>query len=210
LKHELVKNNGVSNKQISSQLRLQNEFQNQSEKDEKGPNEACSDLGQESYQKNTTEKLDAIVSRKETDQCQLMVQSPTSLFCYWSFSSRKKRIVQYYLNENWDCMDKKIRLYDITSIIFNGHNAHRLLEYSLPENCKQWFFNHLASNRTYCVDIGIVTSEGSFFSLIRSNANNTPRLRDEVSPNHRLNWEAESKNEPHWLNGFSSYSYYEK
>jgi uncharacterized protein len=207
LKHEIVKNNGVSIKQSSSQLSLL--VQNQSEKDEKGPNDACSNLGKECYKKTTTEKL-AIVGRDETDQCELMVQSPTSLFCYWSFSSRKKRIAQNYLNKDWGSMDKRIRLYDITSIIFNGHNAHRLLEYSLLENCKQWFFNHLAPNRTYCVDIGIVTSEGSFFSLIRSNANNTPRLRDEVFTNHRSNWEAESEIEPHWLNGFSCYSYYEK
>jgi uncharacterized protein len=147
------------------------------------------------------------------DQCVLMVQSTNTLFGYWELSSQKKNAVGHHLNEDWFSLQKKLRLYDITAIFFNGHNAHRYLEYSLPENCKQWFFYHLTPNRTYCVDIGVITKDGSFFPLLRSNPIDTPRstlFETGLYTKVVSNWKDGKSSEPEWLEGFSSYSYYEK
>lgn len=151
--------------------------------------------------------------KNKIDQCTLMVQSPWSLFCYWELSTMKKNALAHHLNDEWCLFEKKIRLYDITAIFFNGHNAHRYQEFSLHEGCKQWFFYHLIPNRTYCVDIGVVTKEGSFFPLLRSNPIDTPRatpFETGLFSEAVLKWKEGKRNEPEWLEGFSSYSYYEK
>ncbi len=147
------------------------------------------------------------------DECILMVQSPEILYCYWELSVRKKDLLQHHLNGKWNKFHKKLRLYDITDIYFNGHNAHKYADYLICEQCNEYFLKNLHSNRTYCVDIGVETKDGSFFSLLRSNPIDTPRsTQSEVGHmiNSVSNWKEGQYKEPEWLEGFSSYTYYEK
>ncbi|WNF37761.1 DUF4912 domain-containing protein [Bacillaceae bacterium IKA-2] len=147
------------------------------------------------------------------DECVLMVQSPKTLFCYWSLSDLKRSMVIHHLNGDWISFQKKLRVYDITALFFDGHNAHRYQDYYLPELCNQWFFSHLTPNRTYCVDVGVETKEGNFFSILRSNPIDTPRASAQETglfANSVANWKQGKTETPEWLEGFSSYSYYQK
>lgn len=159
------------------------------------------------------DSLTTISKSSSVDECVLMVQSPRTLLCYWELSEFKKRLVMHHLNMEWIDFEKKLRLYDITAIIFDGHNAHRYQDYSLPEQCNQWFFNHLTPNRTYCVDVGFETKKSNFFSILRSNPIDTPRASEHEAglyTNAVDNWKQGKIENPEWLEGFSSYSYYEK
>lgn len=147
------------------------------------------------------------------DECVLMVQSPTTLFCYWSLSDLKRSMVIHHLNREWVTLKKRLRVYDITALFFDGHNAHQYQDYDLPELCNQWFLSHLTPNRTYCVDVGIETKEGFFFSILRSNPIDTPRASEHETglfTNAVANWKQGKIETPEWLEGFSSYSYYQK
>lgn len=152
--------------------------------------------------------INKIVNRK--DQCVLMVQSPFVLFCYWEFSNGKKELVEHHLNGQWSLFVKKITVYDITGISFNGHNAHVYQQFVLPNNCKRWFFYGLTPNRTYCVDIGVMTCENTFFSVARTNSVQTPRVTyDNGVCKSTSSWIKNKTSNPEWEKGFSSYSYYE-
>lgn len=155
----------------------------------------------------TTPKSDNV------DECVLMVQSPRTLFCYWSISEIKRSMIMHHLNEEWVTFQKKLRVYDITALFFDGHNGHRYQDYYLSEQCNQWFLSHLTPNRTYCVDVGVETKEGNFFSVLRSNPIDTPRASEQEAglfTNAVANWKQGKTKNPEWLEGFSSYSYYQK
>lgn len=147
------------------------------------------------------------------DQCVLMVQSPSTLYCYWELSKKKRNIIEHQLNNQWCNIEKKLRIYDITGKYFNGHNANRYFDYHVPEICDQWFFYDLSPNTTFCVDLGVTTNEGSFLSVVRSNAIDTPRYsKEQVGMHHESvsKWRDGQLPEPEWLESFSSYSYYQK
>ncbi|MCT8139726.1 DUF4912 domain-containing protein [Anaerobacillus sp. CMMVII] len=205
-------NIGLSIREIASELNLSiSTVQYQINKHQQQLEDYCA----YSYQKERTDsqanKEDLPFSGwTQSNQCGLMVQSPHSLFCYWEFSNGKKRSVQLHLNQEWSTLEKKIRLFDITSMTFNGHNAHQFQEYTLPEECRQWFFYHVNPNRTYCVDIGVIVKNGGFFSILRSNSIGTPRAPQNDIVEGELNWVEARSDKPKWIEGFSSYSYYEK
>lgn len=140
-----------------------------------------------------------------------MVQSPTSIFVYWSISAMKRQMVEHHFRTSWSRLPKKMKIYDVTDIIFQGHNSHRSFEIDLPEMTNNWFLQHLEPDRTYVVDIGTQTFDGSFFTVLRSNPVETPR---DAANDHRMqnvvNWKNGNAHEPEWMENFSSYSYYQK
>lgn len=212
-----LKNEGLTIKQISDELNLSfGKVQYHWNKYRKNKNEGSLSSTNYNEQKNQEPIADLVQYRGHQlniDQCKLMVQSPTTLFGYWQISQMKKNLVEHHLNGKWVELQKKIRIYDITAIIFNGHNAHRYHDFFISESCNEWFFNHLKSNRTYCIDVGVVTREKNFFSVLRSNPIDTPRVSQcetGLFTNAVSNWKDGQITEPEWLEGFSSYSYYEK
>lgn len=146
------------------------------------------------------------------DRCVLMVQSPAVLYCYWEISKMKMQLFEHHLNGDWQSFSKKLRVNDITEIKYNGNNSHKYLSYDLTnDTIKQFFIRGIIPNRKYCVDIGIETEEGVFISLLRSNEVNTPNTFIDNRSYEQLqkSWKNTKKNEPEWLRGYSSYSYYE-
>lgn len=153
------------------------------------------------------------LKNQKRDQCILEVQSPWTLYCYWELSDLKKNMVQHHLNNEWSSLKLKLRLYDITALSFNGHNAHGYQDFYTQEGSNQTVFLHVLSNKTYCVDVGFVTSEDYFFVLLRSNQVDTPvALQTETSLITKAvsNWKKDKDDLPSWIDNFSSYSYYEK
>lgn len=212
-----LKNDGLSIKQIATELNIPvGKIQYRWNKHRKEQNEVGSSNVQKKVQTNNQNKKSVAKVRddhKQTNQCVLMAQSPRTLFCYWKLSSHKINATLHHLNEKCCSLERKIRIYDITAIFFRGDNAHRYQEFSLPINCTDWFFYHLTPNRTYCVDIGVVTKDGNFFPLLRSNPIDTPRstsYETGLYTNGVSKWKEGRCNEPEWLEGYSSYSYYEK
>ncbi|WP_332691038.1 DUF4912 domain-containing protein [Halalkalibacter lacteus] len=149
----------------------------------------------------------------ERDEVTLLSQSPKVVYAYWEISTSLRQITEHQCRLPWHDLHKQLRVYDCTMIDFNGHNEHRYFDISLPEMTNNWMIQNLEPNRTYIVDLGIRTRQGSFLSLIRSNAIDTPRS-DEASKGLHVDavneWKEGSASEPRWLEHFSTYSYYEK
>lgn len=140
-----------------------------------------------------------------------MVQSPTNVYVYWSISSMKRKMVEHHFRTSWSDLPKRMKIYDVTGIIFQGHNAHRNFEIELPEMTNNWFVQHLEPDRTYVFDVGTKTFDGSFFTVLRSNPVETPRDHSNEDRAHSvLNWKNGNVSEPEWMENFSSYSYYQK
>lgn len=212
-----LKSDGLSIKQIATELNMPvGKIQYRWNKYRRDQNEVNSSNIQGKEQTNSQNKnSDSKICdhHKQSNKCVLMAQSPGTLFCYWEVSSQKINATLHHLNEDWCSLEKKIRIYDITAIFFRGDNAHRYQEFSLPVSYTEWFFYHLIPNRTYCVDIGVVTEDGNFFPLLRSNPIDTPRatpFETGLYTNEVSKWKEGRCNKPEWLEGYSSYSYYEK
>ncbi|KAA0549411.1 DUF4912 domain-containing protein [Bacillus sp. BGMRC 2118] len=143
----------------------------------------------------------------------LMVQNSTSLYLYWDISKAKIQFIETNFQKSFSSMTKYIKIYHITSILFNGHNAHREFEIALPEMTNNWFVREVEPNQTYIAELGVKTEEGTFFTIARSNPIDTPR--DDVNQAGLFTesvheWKQGQSSSPAWLENFSTYSYYEK
>jgi uncharacterized protein len=144
-------------------------------------------------------------------EIQQLFTSPTRLFIYWKVPEPIIKMVleQFQINRNE--IRYFLRLYDVTSIEFNGHNHHSTFEMMVPENANNWFINGLKSNRSYCTEYGIILPNGKFFSICRSNVLHTPRIEDEVeyhSMGALADFESGQVEKPQWVEHVSTYSYY--
>jgi hypothetical protein len=66
-------------------------------------------------------------------------------------------------------------VYDITDIIFTGMNANKFFDIDLSSDARNWYINTGEPNRSFCVDIGYLSSDGKFYVVARSNVVSTPR-----------------------------------
>ncbi|MCM3716818.1 DUF4912 domain-containing protein [Fictibacillus phosphorivorans] len=147
---------------------------------------------------------------KEASAC-LMPHTPESLYVYWSFSESIKNMAEHHFRTKWEDLPGVLKVYDVTDIIFYGHNAHRTFEIDLPPMTNNWFLNSLEPDRTYIVDIGTRTFDGSFFTLLRSNPAETGSAETNSSYDEKIErWKHQDITQPEWLENFSTYSYYQK
>jgi uncharacterized protein len=132
------------------------------------------------------------------------------IYCYWTISKAWMDHMKEHFNMD-TASPFVLRLYDITSITFNGHNHHSYMDSYVPHSESDWFLNGLKENRSYCMDIGIRISSGEFVAIKRSNVIHTPRYTRQ-SEFHGLKelkeFEQGKMNEPKWVEHVSTYSYY--
>lgn len=109
----------------------------------------------------------------DQDALVLMAQSPTTVCLYWEVSQRKIRMAERHFGCGWDTLPKRIRLYDITRLDFDGSLAHRVWELPAPAG-NACYVHDLAPARTYAADLGVANIHNQFIPLVRSNALTTP------------------------------------
>ena len=105
----------------------------------------------------------------------LMVRDPLWIFAYWEI---RKDVLNGVLNTLGPLAHRSkavIRLYDVTDIIFNGNNAHRHFDTDVTLESKNWYLYVGLPDRVFCAEIGILTANGTFRILARSNTVRTPR-----------------------------------
>ncbi|MDR7072742.1 DUF4912 domain-containing protein [Fictibacillus barbaricus] len=147
---------------------------------------------------------------KESSIC-LMPISATRIYVYWSFSDAIKNMAKQHFRSEWESLPSVLKIYDVTDIIFYGHNAHRTFEVELPPMTNNWFIHSLEPDRTYIVDAGTRTYDGSFFTLLRSNPAETVPSHHSAAFDEKIErWKQQNVSQPEWLENFSTYSYYQK
>ncbi|PLR76959.1 DUF4912 domain-containing protein [Bacillus sp. V3-13] len=147
------------------------------------------------------------------DELVLWIVSADKVYAFWRLSPFIKNLVEQYFDQDYGDFLTVLRLYDITSIIFNGNNAHGYHEMMVPEDVQNWTFKGLKPNRSYCTELGVKLSGTRFFPLLRSNSVHMPRT--SVHQSRELFKEIttfmeKSDSPPNWIEHVSTYSYYEK
>lgn len=105
----------------------------------------------------------------------LMVRDTEWLFAYWEI---QKGVMDSALNTLGDMAHGAkiaVRIYDVTDIIFDGSNAHKRYDIEVTGGARNWYIHVGEPDRSFCVDIGLLTSQGSFLTLARSNTVRTPQ-----------------------------------
>ncbi|WP_335869370.1 DUF4912 domain-containing protein [Bacillus sp. 2205SS5-2] len=147
-------------------------------------------------------KLNAIMS--------VLLTSPSRAYCYWNIDPL---ILSSYKQNGKQSLQYVLKLYDITSILFSGQNAHQTYTIYLRDNQSEWFISGLKGNRTYCAEYGLLEEGSTFYPLIRSNSVHTPRMNHEQNT-HSLQdlktFEQSVQTAPNWVEHVSTYSYYER
>lgn len=105
----------------------------------------------------------------------LMVRDPEWLFTYWEIPKEVMDSVLNTLGGMAHGAKIVLRVYDVTDVIFDGNNAHKYFDIEVTGGTRNWYIHVGEPNRSFCVDIGFLTSHGIFYTLSRSNTVRTPR-----------------------------------
>jgi len=105
----------------------------------------------------------------------LLPRDPRWIYAYWEIDQASKEKVMRTQGEDiFSRSSLALRFYDVTDIIFNGSNAHRHFDVNVHSEIGNWYFQVPESGRTYVGDIGLLTQDGRFIALARSNVVSLP------------------------------------
>lgn len=102
----------------------------------------------------------------------LMVRDPYLAYVYWEVSpARIQR------EKSWFGLAGKltIRIYDITGVQFDGRNAVGYFDQEVDELAGSWYFDLGRPTHSFVADIGLLSGEGRYLTLARSNYVVMPR-----------------------------------
>jgi hypothetical protein len=107
------------------------------------------------------------------DEITLMVRDPSWLYTWWEVAdSTVARFEAEFKSDFW-LAKKVLRIYDVTSVDFNGSNAYRYFDVEVGTFVGNWYVE-TAPGRLWCVDIGLLFPDGRFVTILRSNIVGTP------------------------------------
>lgn len=107
----------------------------------------------------------------------LLARDPWWIFAYWEIRKDKEDETRRKIEAAGDTPSKSIlRVYDVTNVNFNGRNAHSFFDIDLHGLANSWYINVGLPEKSWIVEIGILTKSGNFYLLARSNAVKTPRF----------------------------------
>jgi uncharacterized protein len=102
----------------------------------------------------------------------LMTRDPYVAYAYWEVApARIERERAWF---GWDAR-LCIRIYDVTGVQFDGRNAIGYYDQEISEQIGGWYFDFGRPSHSFCADVGLISPEGKFLTLIRSNYITMPR-----------------------------------
>ncbi len=102
----------------------------------------------------------------------LMIRDPYLAYVYWELpSSRIQR------EKSWFGWNGKltVRIYDVTGVQFDGRNAIGYFDQEVNELIGSWYFDLGRPTHSFVADIGLLSPEGRYLTLARSNYVVMPR-----------------------------------
>lgn len=106
----------------------------------------------------------------------IIPRDPLWFYAYWEVSHSAVNQLKNKIGENnLNCSRWILRVYDITDIDFNGTNSHKYFDITINTYADNWYVNACEYNRVWVVDIGIVTPDGEFIAVARSNVLGLPK-----------------------------------
>ena len=104
----------------------------------------------------------------------IQVRDPYWLHAYWEVTHEKLHGVRQEIGGIVDSARRILRVYDVTNVVFNGSNANQFYDIDINDFANNWYLNVGGPGRSFCVDIGLLLSDGRFIVLARSNFVTTP------------------------------------
>ena len=120
------------------------------------------------------------------DRVTAMAVDPERLYVYWEVTDEALERARAALGPGGRDAWLNLRVYDVTSRIFDGTNAHHYFDHSVSRTDRQWFFFIGRPSSTVIVEVGLKSAEGYFVRVARSGRADFPR-REPVSPG-RVEW----------------------
>lgn len=104
-----------------------------------------------------------------------MVRDPHWIYAYWEVNEKRRNEIQAELGEaSFSGAKELLRVYDTEN--WNSFDIE------VTGGARNWYIKVPSPNRTYCVDIGFLTTDGKFITAARSNWVTTPldRMSDVI------------------------------
>ena len=108
----------------------------------------------------------------DQDRIMLLTRDPFVVHAYWDVApARLEREKAWF---GWGSK-LSVRIYDITGVQFDGSNALAYVDQEVEERTGNWYFDLGRPSHSFCADLGLLSPEGRFLTLARSNYITTPR-----------------------------------
>jgi hypothetical protein len=108
------------------------------------------------------------------DKIVLQVRDPWWIHAYWEVTNPTYERLKNELKDEFYRVRRILRVYDVSQIIFDGKNAHRFFDIQINEHSNNWYIDTGGPGRSWCVDLGLLLSDGRFIMIVRSNTVCTP------------------------------------
>ena len=105
----------------------------------------------------------------------LLPVNPCLVHVYWEVAPDDLKEIKKLLDRPALRAQPVLRFSDITSIIFDGTNAHSHFDVDIDLGAGNWYVHVWGPEKSYFVDLGLRTEDGQFHPLARSNIAETPR-----------------------------------
>lgn len=106
-----------------------------------------------------------------------MVKDPWWLYAYWELQPHLERQARSRLSpEDIEGLRAVLRVYDVSGRDFTNQPAQAHSDITLSGLAVSWYIHVNAPNRSFIVEIGLLTRHGRFLELARSNRVTTPRF----------------------------------
>ncbi|MEK6727481.1 MAG: DUF4912 domain-containing protein [Candidatus Omnitrophota bacterium] len=112
--------------------------------------------------------------RYDQDKIVLQVRDPWWIYAYWEVKGSTMDRLRNELKDDFLKARRILRVYDVSSIIFDGSNAHRFFDIQIDRHATSWYIDTQGPGRSWCVDYGLKLSDGRFIVILRSNTVHTP------------------------------------
>ncbi len=128
------------------------------------------------YQKSTLAELEhkELPPRYGEDCLVLQVRDPWWAHSYWDLSESMIDKLRHQHGAKFDSGRWVLRSYDVSFINFDGTNAHRFFDTGIDLGAGNWYLNLGSPGTSWCVDLGIILSDGRFITVLRSNTISLP------------------------------------
>ena len=103
------------------------------------------------------------------DRIVVQVRDPWWVHTYWEIKDETVESIKNNLRSDFDGAKAVLRVYDVTSIIFDGTNAHKYFDIEIPIEARNWYVDLGGAGRSWCIDIGFLLRDGRFIFIARSN-----------------------------------------
>ncbi|MCD6539672.1 MAG: DUF4912 domain-containing protein [Candidatus Omnitrophica bacterium] len=107
-----------------------------------------------------------------------LTRDPWWVHTYWDISPQKEaEVLSKISSQEKPFLKKILRVYDVTKIKDIGNLGNcPFFDVEINSLATNWYINVNRPGKSFCIEIGYLTSQGEFFALGRSNITKTPRF----------------------------------